>query len=205
MTFIVAVKCGSLTIVRSANAFFLLTVSIWSLLDLPSSTVLDLLLESVSLLGCNEADMQHSRLIISLLYPATRLVIGRVYKKLDEVMKLLWNKDLKLNTVHIRDVVRACWHLAKWYDENGAAVRKSGYPIFNLADKQDTGTHRRHLCLTAPTNFVLLNRTVAFLDQETINQHLESIFGIKTGYHGTIISSFAKVMKMSTLTMNRTM
>lgn len=32
-----------------------------------------------------------------------------------------------------------------------------------------------------------------FLDQETINQHLETIFGIKTGYHSSIVSSFAKV------------
>ncbi|CAO3680728.1 unnamed protein product [Umbelopsis vinacea] len=98
----------------------------------------------------------------------TRLVIGRVYKKLNEEMKLLWNKDLKLNTVHIHDVVRACWHLAIWYDKNDLATGKKSYPIFNLADKQDT-------------------------DQETINHHLESIFGIKTGYHGTIISSFAKL------------
>jgi hypothetical protein len=32
-------------------------------------------------------------------------------------------------------------------------------------------------------------------DQETINQHLESIYGIKTGYHGTMISTFAKVRR----------
>ncbi|KAM3581786.1 hypothetical protein VKS41_005946 [Umbelopsis sp. WA50703] len=98
----------------------------------------------------------------------TRLVIGKVYKRLNEEMKLLWNKDLKLNTVHIHDVVRACWHLAKWYDESGHAAGKNQCPVFNLADKQDT-------------------------DQETINQHLESIYGIKTGYHGTMISTFAKL------------
>lgn len=66
-------------------------------------------------------------------------MIGRVYKKLNEEMKLLWNKDLKLNTVHIHDVVRACWHLAIWYDKNDLATGKKSYPIFNLADKQDTG------------------------------------------------------------------
>ncbi|KAH8554855.1 hypothetical protein BGW37DRAFT_481379 [Umbelopsis sp. PMI_123] len=98
----------------------------------------------------------------------TRLVTGRVYKKLDEEMKLLWNKDLKLNTVHIHDVVRACWHLAKWYDVNGITPRKDRKIVFNLADKQDT-------------------------DQATINQHLETIFGIKTGYHSSVISSFVKL------------
>ena len=36
-------------------------------------------------------------------------------------------------------------------------------------------------------------RPIFYLDQETINQHLETIFGIKTGYHSSIISSFAKV------------
>lgn len=30
-------------------------------------------------------------------------------------------------------------------------------------------------------------------DQGTINDHIEAIFGIKTGFQGTIISSFAKL------------
>ncbi|CEP10755.1 hypothetical protein [Parasitella parasitica] len=96
-----------------------------------------------------------------------RLIIGRIYKHLDEKMKLLWSEDLKLNTVHVEDVSRACWHLAQWYTDNSIGL-SGQVPIFNLADKQDT-------------------------DQQKINEHLESIFEIKTGYHGTVVSSFAKL------------
>ncbi|KAL7293658.1 hypothetical protein TKK_0012737 [Trichogramma kaykai] len=43
---------------------------------------------------------------------APRLVIGAVYKHLGEMMKLLWGPDLKMNTVHVRDLARAIWHVA---------------------------------------------------------------------------------------------
>jgi hypothetical protein len=31
------------------------------------------------------------------------------------------------------------------------------------------------------------------IDQEEINKQLQAIFGIQTGYHGTVVSTFAKV------------
>ncbi|KAI8097950.1 uncharacterized protein B0P05DRAFT_461143 [Gilbertella persicaria] len=100
-----------------------------------------------------------------------RLIIGRIYKYLNEEMKLLWSKDLKLNTVHVDDVSRACWHLAQWYVQTSSQSTFKEAPVFNLADKQDT------------------------VDQEAINKQLQSIFNIKTGYHGTVVSTFAKLNK----------
>ncbi|KAI7896811.1 uncharacterized protein EV154DRAFT_434258 [Mucor mucedo] len=103
----------------------------------------------------------------ALLGLTPRLIIGRVYAHLKEEMKYLWSKDLKINTVHVEDVIRACWYLTEWYiDNNIAATGK--VPVFNLADKQET-------------------------DQEAINVHLRDIFNLKTSYHGTIISAFAKL------------
>jgi len=58
-----------------------------------------------------------------------RVVIGAVYKQSGEKMELLWSKSLKVNTVHVNDVVRALWHLR----DHG----NSGQ-IFNLCDKNDT-------------------------------------------------------------------
>lgn len=55
-----------------------------------------------------------------------RLVIGAVYKYLREPMKLLWTKDLCMNTVHVNDVVRGLWHLTT------SGVRGE---VYNLADK----------------------------------------------------------------------
>lgn len=67
-----------------------------------------------------------------------RIICGAIYKHLGKPMKLLWNADLKLNTVHVRDVVRALWHLCT-NGEKGA--------VYNLADKNDTdqGAINKHL------------------------------------------------------------
>jgi len=58
-----------------------------------------------------------------------RLICAAVYKTLAETMEFLWNEELKINTVHVADVVAALWHLTS----NG----KEG-EIYNLADANDT-------------------------------------------------------------------
>jgi len=58
-----------------------------------------------------------------------RLITGAVYKFLNEKMEFLWEKDLKVNTVHVRDVVAALWHLAN-HGKPGS--------IYNLADESET-------------------------------------------------------------------
>jgi len=67
-----------------------------------------------------------------------RIICGAIYKHLDKPMKLLWNSELKLHTVHVHDVVRALWHLTT-HGEKGA--------VFNLADKNETdqGKINKHL------------------------------------------------------------
>jgi len=60
---------------------------------------------------------------------APRIICGAIYKKLGEPMQFLWNKNLKMNTVHVDDVVRAIVHLF--------THGKSG-DIYNLADKSNT-------------------------------------------------------------------
>lgn len=59
-----------------------------------------------------------------------RLVTAAVYKSIEEKMEFLWDKDLKLSTVHVDDVVSAIWHVANSSPESGK--------IFNLADSNDT-------------------------------------------------------------------
>ncbi|XP_074661238.1 uncharacterized protein LOC141913919 [Tubulanus polymorphus] len=58
-----------------------------------------------------------------------RLIIGAVYKELGEKMNLLWTKDLRMNTVDVRDVCSAIYHLCYHGD--------SGH-VFNLVDKNCT-------------------------------------------------------------------
>lgn len=58
-----------------------------------------------------------------------RLISGAVYQKLGETMKLLWSKELKINTVHVHDTVRALGHLLKAGNDG---------EVYNLADKSET-------------------------------------------------------------------
>ncbi|KAL2918560.1 hypothetical protein HK105_201961 [Polyrhizophydium stewartii] len=98
-----------------------------------------------------------------------RLIMGAVYRHLKEEMTLLWTKDLRLNTVHVRDVARALWHVAATKAENGGRMGPVvAGTVYNLVDKNDT-------------------------DQGAVNKHIETIFGITTGFQGTMISQFAKL------------
>eukprot|EP00052_Salpingoeca_macrocollata_P030427 m.319486 g.319486 ORF g.319486 m.319486 type:complete len:363 (-) comp23189_c0_seq1:30-1118(-) len=58
-----------------------------------------------------------------------RLIVGAVYKKLGETMKLLWSGKLRLNTVHVEDVAAGLWLLATKADDSA---------VYNLADKADS-------------------------------------------------------------------
>ncbi|XP_017885506.1 uncharacterized protein LOC108628246 [Ceratina calcarata] len=60
---------------------------------------------------------------------APRLVVGAVYKHLGEMMKLLWGPDLHMNTVHVRDVARAIWHVVNRPDAIGQT-----YNVVDIGD-----------------------------------------------------------------------
>eukprot|EP00042_Codosiga_hollandica_P036012 m.271446 g.271446 ORF g.271446 m.271446 type:complete len:388 (-) comp54778_c0_seq2:191-1354(-) len=64
-----------------------------------------------------------------LLGITPRLIVGAVYKKSGETMKLLWTNKLRLNTVHVEDVAAALWHVST----SGALGQ-----AYNLADKSDS-------------------------------------------------------------------
>ncbi|KAI9745117.1 MAG: hypothetical protein M1818_001395 [Claussenomyces sp. TS43310] len=99
------------------------------------------------------------------------LVVGRVYKTLDHGLKYLWTKDLRCNTVHVLDACRALWQAAEWYAHGKKGWDSKAYgttPIFNLVDKGNTSLG-------------------------TISDLIGSIFGIETGFQGTLISAFARL------------
>jgi nucleoside-diphosphate-sugar epimerase len=58
-----------------------------------------------------------------------RLITAAVYKELKETMEFLWDKDLRINTVHVYDVAAALWFLTT----SGNAGE-----VYNLADENDT-------------------------------------------------------------------
>jgi len=58
-----------------------------------------------------------------------RLMTGCVYKEIKKTMECLYAKDLKLNTVHVRDVAKALWLLTSKGDSGS---------VWNLADEGNT-------------------------------------------------------------------
>jgi nucleoside-diphosphate-sugar epimerase len=59
-----------------------------------------------------------------------RLITAAVYKHINEKMEFLWDKDLRINTVHVKDVCAAIWHVATKSSGKGE--------IYNLGDSNDT-------------------------------------------------------------------
>lgn len=57
-------------------------------------------------------------------------MVGAIYKRLSETMKLLWNADLKLNTIHVEDLCRAMWFVCNRDDTIGQ--------IYNVVDNGNT-------------------------------------------------------------------
>jgi hypothetical protein len=97
--------------------------------------------------------------------------MARVYKALESEMKWLWTKDLRTNTAHIDDTIRALWAVADWYTagkDKWNDKTMGATPTFNVVDKGVT-------------------------TQGTMADIIGELFGIQTGFQGQLISTFAKL------------
>ncbi|KAJ9301827.1 hypothetical protein DTO271G3_693 [Paecilomyces variotii] len=103
-------------------------------------------------------------------YFAMGICLARVYKALGRELELLYTKDLKINTIYVKDAVRALWVAAEWRASKGAATPgEEGFPIlFNVVDHGDTR-------------------------QEHVAEALSTVFDMKVSFLGSIVSQFAKL------------
>ncbi|PSN63420.1 NAD dependent epimerase/dehydratase family protein [Corynespora cassiicola Philippines] len=99
-------------------------------------------------------------------YLSTCLCMARVYQFLGKEMRWLWKEDLRTNTVHIDDVVRALWTGVEWYVKVPPPRRP--VPTFNIVDHGNTS-------------------------QGVTAKLMHDTFNIETGFHGTLISAFARL------------
>ncbi|KAF2857112.1 NAD(P)-binding protein [Piedraia hortae CBS 480.64] len=101
----------------------------------------------------------------------TQLALARVYQSREpkETLKWLWGPDLKTNTLHIDDAVRALWMAAQWREKNDAIPNAEGQKIiFNVVDHGAT-------C------------------QGTMAGIVHEIFDIETGFQNSIVNTFARL------------
>ena len=105
----------------------------------------------------------------------TQLALARVYQSRDpkETLKWLWSSDLRTNTLHVEDCATAMWDAASWRAANDKlpAPHTSPNPnhlIFNVVDRGATS-------------------------QGTVAEIIKQIFGIETGFQGTLVNTFARL------------
>lgn len=97
-------------------------------------------------------------------YFAMGVCLARVYLDLGRDLELLYTKDLKVNTLYVRDAASALWKAAEWRAQSPDPPRAP----FNVVDHGDT--RQGHLA-----------------------DALDVVFGLKCSFLGSVASQFAKL------------
>lgn len=110
-------------------------------------------------------------------YYAMGICLARVHLELDKNLELLYTKDLKVNTLYVKDAASAIWTAAEWRAAQGPSAPASDGDtaalvpppfIFNVVDHGDTR-------------------------QEHVAEALSTVFGLKCTFVGSLVSQLAKL------------
>lgn len=117
------------------------------------------------------------------------LCLARVYKELGKEMSWLWTKELRINTVHVKDVARALFAAAEWRAGHSNVPRPSSSSAPSSPSSR-RGSNADSFAATSPTfNIVDHGNT----SQGTLADIIRDVFSIKTGFQGQLISQFARM------------
>lgn len=112
-------------------------------------------------------------------YFAMGVCLARVHLELKQDLELLYTKDVKVNTLHVKDAASALWTAAEWraskgkLDKNDPSMpdvfkEPSTHIAFNVVDHNDTR-------------------------QEHVADALSEVFNLKVTFTGTLVSQLAKM------------
>ncbi|CAG7985901.1 unnamed protein product [Penicillium salamii] len=101
-------------------------------------------------------------------YFATGICLSAVHVDLKQDLVLLHTKDLKVNTLHVKDAASALFEAAKWRAAAGYIDMSTGPIAFNVVDHNDTR-------------------------QEHVANALTEVFGLKVSFIGSLASQLAKL------------
>ena len=126
----------------------------------------------------------------------TQLALARVYQEIAKEIKWLWGAELRTATVHVEDVSRSCWAAAEWKASRGApsrpgsaALAQPNSPSTVTVTAPDKPSSKGPLSSASVFNIVDNGNT----NQGTIAAIIADIFGIETGFQGTLINTFARL------------
>ncbi|SGY16512.1 BQ5605_C012g06891 [Microbotryum silenes-dioicae] len=126
-----------------------------------------------------------------------RMLIGEVYRFLGEKLEFLWKESLPLNTIWIEDFCSATVAIAAWAlsqgSERSLALAGEDLPTTLTSDdiiQTVQGAAKKGDKVTAAV-FTLAD------DGDTVQANIAKLIGetigVEAGFHGSIISSFAKL------------
>ncbi|KAJ5719032.1 hypothetical protein N7493_007487 [Penicillium malachiteum] len=112
-------------------------------------------------------------------YFAMAICLARVHLELDQDLELLYTKDVKVNTLHVKDAASALWRAAEWRANLGKLDRSDPsipdlfkdpeMPVaFNVVDHNDT-------------------------QQQHVANALAEVFNLKVSFLGSLASQLAKM------------
>lgn len=107
-------------------------------------------------------------------YFAMAICLARVHLELEQDLELLYTKDLKVNTLHVKDAASALWRAAEWRatTDDGSVPDSFKDPAvpsaFNVVDHHNT-------------------------QQEHVAHALAEVFNLKVSFIGSLVSQLAKM------------
>ena len=123
---------------------------------------------------------------------AKALCLARVYQQQKKELKWLWTEDLRVNTVHIEDVVEVLWRAAEWRTQHDATDSGGTSPTVKRRPTLLGGSKGDEDLL--PSRIPVFNIVDhGATSQGTLAGIISKVFGIKTGFQGSLISQFAKM------------
>ncbi|BGP38313.1 hypothetical protein JCM10450v2_002259 [Rhodotorula kratochvilovae] len=128
-----------------------------------------------------------------------RMLIAEVYKYQGEKLEFLWAESLALNTIHATDFASALVHAAAW----AAPLGRAGVLAAHAEALPSTLASSAQVSALAPLGAAGKDEQVkaavfsACDDGETtqrdIARVIEEVVGVKSGFHGSVISTFARM------------
>ncbi|GAA5872671.1 hypothetical protein JCM8547_003726 [Rhodosporidiobolus lusitaniae] len=129
-----------------------------------------------------------------------RALIGEVYRFKNEKLEFLWSDSLPQNTIHATDFASACHSAASWALKLGsrsAVLAAHSVPLPSTLTSSSQVSSLSSVGAAAKEDVVRAAVCNAVDDGETSQKEIasviESVVGVKSGFHGSIISSFAKM------------